>query len=100
MYFGGGSGAGRERSVGLLAVIALAGVVLGGFIGVLFDMLSGVANWLGFLKWLNFGFDFGLASPLYLDLGIITLTFGLTVKFTVCGLVGLFIAILFYRRFH
>ena len=73
-----------------LVLLILAGVVLGGFIG---ELASGVPA----LKWLSYGQTFGLSSPLILDLGIIVLTFGLTIKITISGMVGMILAIILYR---
>ena len=56
-----------------LLLMILAGVVLGGFIG---QLSAGVPA----LRWLNYGQTFGLSNPLVLDLGILVLTFGLTIK--------------------
>lgn len=69
----------------------LAGVVIGGFIG---EYLGGIP----YLSWLRFGDTFGMASPLILDLGIISLTFGLSVTINIAGLLGVVIAIIIFRR--
>jgi hypothetical protein len=68
----------------------LAGVVLGGFIG---QLASGVSA----LSWLNYGQTFGLTEPLTLDLGILVLTFALTIKITIAGIIGIVLAIIIYR---
>lgn len=73
-----------------LAMMLLAGVVLGGFIG------QFTAN-IPALSWLNYGQTFGLSTPLILDLGILVLTFGLTIKITIAGILGIVLAILIYR---
>jgi hypothetical protein len=73
-----------------LLLLILAGVVLGGFIG---QMASGVSA----LSWLNYGQTFGLTQPLVLDLGILVLTFALTIKITIAGIVGIILAIIIYR---
>lgn len=73
-----------------LLLLILAGVVLGGFIG---ELASGVS----FLNWLSYGQVFGLSSPLVLDLGILVITFGLTIKITISGIIGILLAILIYR---
>ena len=73
-----------------LLLLLLAGVVLGGFLGQLLGGLSA-------FQWLNFGQSFGLASPVVLDLGILTITFAMTIKITVGGILGILIAILIYR---
>ena len=73
-----------------LLLLVLAGIVLGGFIG---ELTSNVL----FLSWLNYGQSFGLSDPLVLNLGILVLTFGLKIKITIAGIIGILIAILIYR---
>ena len=73
-----------------LLLLVLAGIVLGGFIG---ELTSNVS----FLSWLNYGQSFGLSDPLVLNLGILVLTFGLQIKITIAGIIGILIAILIYR---
>ena len=73
-----------------LLLLVLAGIVLGGFIG---ELTSNVS----FLSWLNYGQSFGLSDPLVLNLGILVLTFGLNIKITIAGIIGILIAILIYR---
>ena len=68
-----------------LLLMILAGVVLGGFIG---QLSAGVPA----LRWLNYGQTFGLSNPLVLDLGILVLTFGLTIKITIAGIIGIVLA--------
>lgn len=73
-----------------LLVLILSGIVLGGFLGQLLGGLSA-------FEWLNYGQTFGLASPMILDLGILTITFALTIKITIAGILGMVIAVLIYR---
>ncbi|MCI8401225.1 MAG: DUF4321 domain-containing protein [Lachnospiraceae bacterium] len=73
-----------------LFILILAGIVLGGFLGNLAESVS----WLG---WLNYGQTFGLQNPVILELGILVLTFGLTIKITIAGIIGIIIGILVYR---
>ena len=73
-----------------LLLLVLGGIVLGGFIG---ELTSNVS----FLSWLNYGQSFGLSDPLVLNLGILVLTFGLKIKITIAGIIGILIAILIYR---
>ena len=82
-------GTAGKNSWALLLMI-LAGVVLGGFIGQL-------ASKVPFLSWLNYGQTFGLSQPMVLDLGILVLTFGLTIKITIAGILGIVLAIIIYR---
>lgn len=67
-------------------LMILAGIVIGGFIGTLFPN-----------TFLNYGNEFGLVSPVVLDLGIMVLTFGLTIKITIGSILGIIIGILIYR---
>lgn len=73
-----------------LFLMILAGIVIGGFIGWL-------TKDVGFLSWLNFGQSFGLVEPVVLDLGIIVLTFGLSIKITIGGIIGIIIGVIIYR---
>ena len=73
-----------------LLLLVLAGIVLGDFIG---QLLGGMSAF----HWLNFGQTFGLTNPVILDLGILTITFALTIKITIGGILGIIIAILIYR---
>lgn len=73
-----------------LFLLLLAGIVLGGFIGTL---TAGVP----FLSWLNYGQSFGLTSPVVLDLGVLVLTFGLTIRITIASIIGVLLAVLIYR---
>ena len=73
-----------------LLVILLCGIVLGGFIGTLASKVS-------FLSWLGYGSTFGLTSPVVLDLGILVLTFGLTITINIASIIGLIIGIVVYR---
>lgn len=75
----------------VLVLLLLAGVVVGGFIGEYLGETS-------YLYWLRYGKSFGLSTPLVLDLGVIVLQFGLTIKFTISGILGILIAAVVYKR--
>ena len=74
----------------ILLVLMLSGIVLGGFLGTLAADVPA-------LSWLNYGQSFGLDSPIVLNLGILILTFGLTIKITIASIVGLIIGAIIYR---
>lgn len=74
----------------VLLVILLCGIVLGGYLGTLASRVS-------FLSWLGYGSTFGLTSPVVLDLGILVLTFGLTITINIASIIGLIIGIIVYR---
>lgn len=67
-------------------LMMLAGIVIGGFIGSLFPN-----------TFLNYGQTFGISTPIVLDLGILVLTFGLTIRITMASVIGIIIAILCFR---
>ncbi|MCI5883051.1 MAG: DUF4321 domain-containing protein [Clostridiales bacterium] len=73
-----------------LFLLLLAGIVLGSFIA---HLTAGVPA----LSWLSYGKTFGLSSPIVLDLGVLVLTFGLTIKFTIASIIGIIIAAIIYR---
>lgn len=74
----------------ILLVLMLAGIVLGGFLGTLTESIQG-------LSWLNYGQSFGLDSPIVLNLGILVVTFALSIKITIASILGLLIAAIIYR---
>ena len=84
MYKGGKNG-------WVLVLLVLAGVVLGGFLG---ETLGSIP----FLSWLGYGKQFGLTSPLVLDMGVLVLNFGLTIKYTNAGIIGIILAVVIYRK--
>lgn len=67
-------------------LLILAGIVIGGFIGGLLPV-----------EWLNYGQEFGLMPPAELDLGILCIKFGLSIKITVSSIIGIVLAIIIYR---
>ena len=81
----------KAKNGWVLLVMLLSGIVLGGFIGMLTVNVSG-------LSWLNYGQSFGLQSPLVLDLGLLVLTFGLTIHISIASIIGVVLAIFIYRK--
>ena len=49
------------------------------------------------LSWLNYGQGFGLETPMVLDLGLLVLTFGLTIRISIASIIGMVLAIIIYR---
>lgn len=70
----------------VLIVLVLIGFVIGRFIGTYFDG-----------TFLNYGQNFGLSSPVELNLGFIILTFGLEFNITIASVIGVIIAFVVYR---
>ena len=74
----------------ICVLFILAGLVIGGLIG---NLTSGI----DFLWWLSYGQEFGLSSPLILDLGVIKLTFAIMFKINIASIVGVIISMFIYR---
>ena len=81
----------RSKNGWVLLIMLLSGIVLGGFIGMLTANVSG-------LSWLNYGQSFGLENPIVLELGLLILTFGLTIHISIASILGVVIAIIIYRK--
>lgn len=79
-----------SKNAWALFLLILAGIVLGGFIGMLADGVSA-------LSWLNYGQSFGLDEPVVLNLGLLVVSFSLTIKITIAGIIGVVLAIIIYR---
>ena len=73
-----------------LFLLILAGIVLGGFIGMLAENVPA-------LSWLGYGQSFGFDEPVVLNLGLLVITFGLTIKITISSIIGVVIAVIIYR---
>ncbi len=82
-------GAGGKNSWALFLMI-LAGIVLGGFIGMLAEGVPA-------LSWIGYGQSFGLESPITMNLGILIISFGLSIKITIASILGVVLAIIIYR---
>ena len=81
----------REKNVWILIVFLLAGLVIGGLLG----KLASSVSW---LWWLSYEQEFGLETPVVLDLSILKLTFGLMLKINVASIIGMAVAIFIYRK--
>lgn len=87
---------GTKKNGFFLVFLILAGIVAGGFLGYL-------ARDISWLSWLNYGQEFGLGSPdgtgaLQFNLGVIILTFGLSIKITIASIIGVLIGLFIYSR--
>ena len=81
----------RDKSFWILLIFLLSGLVIGGLLG---DLASKV-DW---LWWLGFGQEFGLESPLVLNLSILRITFAFMVKINIASIIGIGIALFIYHR--
>ena len=74
-----------------LLVLMIAGIVVG-------SLLGNVLGQIDSLSWLTYGLNIGTPSPWQLNLGVMTLTFGISVNFTIASIIGVVIAILVYKK--
>lgn len=80
----------RNKNFWILLILLLAGIVLGSFLGSL-------AEGIPWLSWLNFGQSFGLDTPFVLNLGVLVITFGMTIRITMASIIGVAAALVIYR---
>lgn len=81
----------RDKSIWILILFILSGLVVGGLLG-------DIASKVDFLWWLGYGKSFGLTAPLELDLSIIKITFALVFKINIASIIGMAISIFIYRK--
>ena len=81
----------RDKNIWVLLLFILAGLVVGGVLG---DVAAGVNG----LSWMAYGEEFGLTSPLELDLSIVKITFALMLKINISSIIGMLLAILIYKK--
>ena len=81
----------RDKNIWVLLVFILSGLVIGGLLG----RLASSVPW---LWWLSFEQEFGLESPIVLDLSILKLTFGLMFKINVASIIGMILAVFIYKK--
>ena len=81
----------REKNIWILVLFILCGIVVGGLLG---ELASNV----DFLWWLSYREEFGISTPITLDLQVITLTFGLMFKINIASIIGMILAIFIYRK--
>lgn len=83
--------AAKDKSMWILIVFILAGIVIGGLIGDLASKSTG-------LWWLAYGQEFGLNQPLSVDLSIIKFSFSLMIKLNISSILGMILAVFIYRK--
>ena len=81
----------KDKNIWILILFILCGIVVGGLLGEL-------ARHVEFLSWLAYGQEFGLTSPIELDLSVIKLTFGLIFKINIASIIGIVLAIFIYKK--
>lgn len=77
-----------NRNGWILLLLVICGIVIGGFLGELLGK---------YIPILKFGYNLGVSPHTY-DLRVIKLTLGLTFNINIFTIVGIIIAILFFRN--
>ncbi|BCN31213.1 DUF4321 domain-containing protein [Anaeromicropila herbilytica] len=80
-----------DKNFWILFLLMLSGIVLGGFVGY-------AVRGMQYFTWLNYGQEFGFKNPIILNLGIMTITFGLKIKITLASILGVVISIFVYKK--
>jgi len=83
--------ASKEKSIWILIIFLLSGLVIGGLLG-------RVASNVDFLWWLSHGESFGLQDPVEIYLGVITIGFRLWIEINIASIIGMALAIFLYRK--
>ena len=82
---------GKGKSGWILIVLLLAGLVVG-------SLLGQIAAHVDALWWLGYSQTFGLSTPVYLDLSVIQLTFGISFQISISSIIGMLIGIFVYKK--
>ena len=83
----------KEKNIWILILFILCGIVVGGLLG---ELASNVS----FLSWISYGEEFGLSTPIELDLNVIKVTFGLMFKINIASIIGIVLAIFIYKKIY
>lgn len=81
----------KDKNIWILLVFILSGLVVGGLLG----ELAKSVDW---LWWLAYGENFGLETPMTLDLSVIKVSFALMFKINIASIIGMALAIGIYRK--
>lgn len=81
-----------NKSTGFLIFVLLLGGIAGSLIG---DFLGSNIRMLQFLRNV---YKIGTSNPITLDLKVVSLSFGLNFNINLMAIIGLIVAIIFYRK--
>ncbi len=81
----------KDKSIWILIIFILSGIVVGGLLGDLASKSGG-------LWWLAYGQEFGLREPLSVDLSVIKFSFSLLIKLNISSILGMILAVFIYRK--
>lgn len=81
----------KKKNIWFLILFLLCGIIIGNLIGE-------VTKDIEFLWFLNYGDEFGLESPVVLDLSVLVITFGFRFRLTICAIIGIIISCIIYKK--
>ena len=81
----------KDKNIWILLIFILSGLVVGGLLGELATKIS-------WLWWLGYGPEFGLSSPVTLDINILKVTFSVIFRINIASIIGMAISIFIYRK--
>ncbi len=81
----------KDKNIWILLIFILSGLVVGGLLGELATKIS-------WLWWLGYGQEFGLSSPVTLDINILKVTFSVIFRINIASIIGVAISIFIYRK--
>ena len=81
----------RDKSTWMAILFIFAGLVIGGLLG----EVAAKVDW---LNWLSYGQTFGIDNPFVLNMNVLTLTFAFALHINIASIIGLAIAIVWYRK--
>ncbi|MCI8276719.1 MAG: DUF4321 domain-containing protein [Clostridia bacterium] len=81
----------KDKNIWILLIFILSGLVVGGLLGELATKIS-------WLWWLGYGQEFGLSSPVTLDINILKVTFSVIFRINIASIIGMAISIFIYRK--
>lgn len=82
----------KNKNGWVLVLLLLAGIVLGSFITELTQGMEG-------FKWLTYGSkEFGMKSPLKIDIGVLYFEFKLLIRITIASIIGIILALFIYKK--
>lgn len=72
-------------------IMLLSGIVVG-------TLISGLTSGIDFLRWLSYGIVFGTNGPISLELGVISLDFGISFNLTISCIICILIAMIVAKK--
>lgn len=81
----------KDKKKWISIIFILSGLVIGGLIGELTSNIKG-------LWWLGYGMNFGMETPLILNLSIIKITLAIMIKINIASIIGMIVGVFIYKK--